>query len=369
MMRKAAVVGKRFMNGTAVSFTATGSPKTVLKREALGAVAKPMAGEVGLKFLAAPISAVDLAAVQGVYGSATGVGGNHGVAVVTDVGSGVTGFAAGDWVVPVRAGFGTWRTTAAAKAGDVVKVANDIPAPYAATLAQDPATAYRLLRDFVGLKAGDVVVQNGANSAVGLAVVQLAKEMGVKTVNVIRSDQPDAETMARLVSNLGGDVVVSDLHVNTSVFREILADLPPCRLALNNMGGEVAAEMLRSLAVGGTLVTYGGAAKEPSAFPMDLLAYKNLSLKGFWLPAWYDAHDVGAANAMLNELAGLVRAKKLTLFYEMHDFDDFDHALRRAEEPFNSREIVLNIDFPADRFKEHDAKSDKEYEIFETSVL
>ena len=356
------------MSGTAVTFTATGSPKAVLKQEVLVAAAKVKADEVGLKFLAAPISVMDLAAVQGVYGSSTGVGGNNGVAVVTEVGSNVTRFATGDWVVPVRAGFGTWRTTAAAKASDLAKVTNDIPVPYAATLAQDPATAYRLLRDFVSLKAGDVLVQNGANTAVGLAVVQLAREMGVKTVNVIRSDQPDAENAARLVSNLGGDVVVSDVDVNTSVFREILADLPPCRLALNSVGGEVAVETLRSLAVGGTLVTYGGAAKEPSAFPVDLLAYKNLSLKGFWLPAWYEAHGTDAAATMLNELAVLVRAKKLTQFYEMHDFDDFNHALRRAEDPFKSREILLKIDFP-DRFKEHDAKSEKDYEVFETSVL
>ena len=69
------------------------------------------------------------------------------------------------------------------------KVPNDIPAAYAATIAVNPCTAYRMLRDFVSLKPGDVIMQNGANSMVGLAVIQMAREMGVKTINIIRSDR------------------------------------------------------------------------------------------------------------------------------------------------------------------------------------
>lgn len=37
----------------------------------------------------------------------------------------------------------------------------------------NPPTAYRMLKDFVNLKAGDLVVQNGANSSVGRCVIQV----------------------------------------------------------------------------------------------------------------------------------------------------------------------------------------------------
>jgi NADPH:quinone reductase-like Zn-dependent oxidoreductase len=33
---------------------------------------------------------------------------------------------------------------------------------------------------------GDVIIQNGANSAVGQSVIQLARLRGVKTINVVR---------------------------------------------------------------------------------------------------------------------------------------------------------------------------------------
>jgi trans-2-enoyl-CoA reductase len=43
-----------------------------------------------------------------------------------------------------------------------------------------------MLKDFGNLQQGDVVIQNAANSAVGQAVIQIAKAWGYKTVNIIR---------------------------------------------------------------------------------------------------------------------------------------------------------------------------------------
>ena len=51
-----------------------------------------------------------------------------------------------------------------------------------------------MLLDFVKLKPGDVVIQNGANSAVGQAVMQIAKTMNVRTVNVVR-DREDIDQL------------------------------------------------------------------------------------------------------------------------------------------------------------------------------
>ena len=84
---------------------------------------------------------------------------------------------------------GTWRTLAVADASQFIAVPNDIPAAYAASLVVNPCTAYRLLEDFAQLKEGDVIIQNGANSMVGLAIVQIARERGIRTINVVRSDR------------------------------------------------------------------------------------------------------------------------------------------------------------------------------------
>lgn len=59
---------------------------------------------------------------------------------------------------------------------------------------------------------------------------------------------------------------------------------------------------------------------------------------------------------MLEDLAGWIREERLTLFTELHDFDDFDWALKRALVPHSLRKIVLNMDYP-DRMAEHDLLS------------
>lgn len=43
-----------------------------------------------------------------------------------------------------------------------------------------------MLANFESLKEGDWVLQNGANSQVGLAVIQIARERGLKTINFVR---------------------------------------------------------------------------------------------------------------------------------------------------------------------------------------
>jgi mitochondrial enoyl-[acyl-carrier protein] reductase / trans-2-enoyl-CoA reductase len=367
------VQGKRLF-GTAIKHSVFGAPQTVLAMEATNLAAdKINDNEVMLKFLAAPINPSDLNMVEGVYGvrpKLPAVGGNEGVAVVTAVGSNVKKFAVGDWAIPFRAGFGCWRTEAIAAEDELIKVSNDIPVEYAATLAINPSTAFRLLRDFEKLKPGDVIMQNGANSMVGLAVIQMARMMGVKTINIVRSDRPNVDKTLRLMSNLGGDINVLDIQVNTPFFKEILSELPPCKLAFNCVGGDSTTDMARCLAPGGTLVTYGGMSKRTLTLPVELVAYNQLKVKGFWIATSDEERGIAAKQEMINEIATMVRDKQIAFFYEVHDFDDFHHALKRSTTPFALRKIVLNLDAP-DRMAEYDEKmaQKKAYWKYETYAV
>ena len=135
---------------------------------------------------------MDFNVIEGVYGTKSqlpAIAGNEGVAVVQKIGKSVTSLKPGDWVIPSGSGFGTWRESAISDEDSLLKVPNNIPAVYASTLSVNPCTAYRLLRDFRNLKPGDVIIQNGANSMVGMAVIQMALQLGIKTINIIRSDR------------------------------------------------------------------------------------------------------------------------------------------------------------------------------------
>lgn len=86
-----------------------------------------------------------------------------------------------------------------------------IPIYYAATIAVNPCTAYRLLRDFVKLNPGDYIIQNGANSMVGMAVIQMARLMNIKTINIVRTDRFVSSSLVLLIMNVIHNTLLIDL--------------------------------------------------------------------------------------------------------------------------------------------------------------
>lgn len=113
--------------------------------------------QILIKMLAAPVNPADINQIQGSYplpDDAVHVAGSEGVGHVTQVADGVQSVKVGDWVVPRRNYFGTWREQIACLEDDVFVVPNTLPLSVAASLKVNPPTAYRLLRDFVQLKPG-----------------------------------------------------------------------------------------------------------------------------------------------------------------------------------------------------------------------
>ena len=69
----------------------------------------------------------------------------------------------------------------------------------------NPATAYLMLHDYVAAKAGNWVIQNAANSGVGHCLIRLARQVGVRTINVVRR-----ESLVAPLKAYGADVVLVD---------------------------------------------------------------------------------------------------------------------------------------------------------------
>ena len=180
--------------------------------------------------------------------------------------------------------------------------------------------------------------------------------------------RPNCESVLRLLTNIGGDINIPDIFVKTSSFQEILKELPAVKLGFNCVGGDSAIEIARTLAPGGTRVTYGGMSKRPFTVPFDVITNNQISLKGFWMAKWHSENSEAAKNEMITNIANLIRNQELSFFYELHDFDDFHYALKKATEPFQFRKVVLNMDFP-DRFKEHDSLDSEAYYHFEAPVV
>ncbi|HEY1490891.1 MAG TPA: 2-enoyl thioester reductase domain-containing protein [Verrucomicrobiae bacterium] len=237
-----------------------------------------------MKMRAAPINPADLNQIEGKYpvrAELPATPGFEGAGIVAEVGPNVTNVAVGALVI-LPHNVGTWRDAVAVKADELVVVPAGIEPVQAAMLKINPMTTWRLLHDYVDLARGDWLIQNAANSAAGRAVIQIAHELGYKTVNVVRRSELIGELRAE-----GGDVVLVD---SENLRREVEDAIggPPIRLGLNAVGGESALRLGNCLAPGSTLVTYGAMSLQPLKIPNGLLIFKDLRFRGIWINKWYD---------------------------------------------------------------------------------
>ena len=260
-----------------------GNPADVLRVESRP-WPTPAAGEVVVKVCAAPINPADLNQIEGKYpvrAELPATPGFEGAGIVADVAADVKGLSNGALVI-LPHNTGTWREAVAVKAGELVVVPAGIKPVDAAMLKINPMTAWRLLHDYVDLARGDWLIQNAANSAAGRAVIQIARELGYKTVNVVRRPELIGELRGE-----GGDIVLVDSENLRHEIQEAI-DGSPIRLGLNAVGGESALHLANCLAPGSTLVTYGAMSLQPLKIPNGLFIFKDLRFRGIWINKWYD---------------------------------------------------------------------------------
>ncbi|XP_045874173.1 enoyl-[acyl-carrier-protein] reductase, mitochondrial isoform X3 [Meles meles] len=254
--------------------------------------------DVHVKMLAAPINPSDINMIQGNYGllpKLPAVGGNEGVGQVVAVGGSVTGVKPGDWVIPANAGL------------------------------------------------GDCVIQNASNSGVGQAVIQIAAALGLRTINVVR-DRPDFQKLTDRLKSLGAEHVLTEEELRKPEMKNFFKDMPPPRLALNCVGGKSSTELLRHLAPGGTMVTYGGMAKQPVIASVSQLIFKDLKLRGFWLSQWKKDHSPAQFKELILTLCGLISQGQLTApACSEVPLQDYQRALEASMQPFVFSKQILTM--------------------------
>lgn len=219
-------------------------------------------------------------------------------------GKNVSNVAIGDRVIPFKSLLGTWRTHALFPSESVYKIPSDVANVDAATITVNPSTAFRMLRDFVKLNPGDTVIQNGGNSAVGQAVIQLCKIWDLRSVSVIRN-RPDLDELKSKLKSLGATEILTEEEIRTTTLFKS-GKLPAPKIGFNCVGGKSATNVARYLANRGVLVTYGAMSREPLTIPNSALIFKDIAFRGFWMSRWSKERSAEERNEMYEELFKLM---------------------------------------------------------------
>ncbi len=239
---------------------------------------EPKANEVRVKTVLASIHNHDLLTIRGQYGfkpEMPAIGGSEAVGIIDAVGSDVKNLKVGQRVAAASVQ-ATWAEYFVAVEDMVFPMPDSLDDEMAAQLIAMPLSALMLL-EFLDLQAGQWVIQNAANGAVGKSLAMLAAARGVKTINVVRSSDAIAELEAIGVKH----------NINTEEdnwkdqIKLIIAD-DKISAAVDSVGGEDSGSLLSLLGHGGTFAVFGAMSGKPMMLnPTDMI-FKQATLKGFW---------------------------------------------------------------------------------------
>lgn len=324
-----------------VELNKIGNPADVLEvKEGISRLLKK--GEVRVAVLAAPIHPSNLLQIAGNYLTdpvLPSTPGSEGVGRVIEMSAEVQNLTKGQLVL--LGGMGTWREEIVAPAAGLIPLP-DLGKPSKAVIEQlsmttiNPLTALLMLTSYADLKEGDWVVQSASNSAVGGYLIQLAKQRGIKTVNVVRRDGLAEELMAK-----GADVVLIDgpdlaKQIATATKNEAVV------LAIDAVGGETFSRLVASLGEGGTIVSYGLLSGKPPTLNVGLSIGKDIRTRGFWLTKWFQTADMTAKQAAFGQIIPLIANGSLKADVDSRfTVDEIKQAVTRAGERGRNGKVLI----------------------------
>ena len=162
-----------------------------------------------------------------------------------------------------------------APARNLLEIPDDVSFENAAAAALTFVTAWHALLGRGDLKPGEKVLVTGASGGVSTAAIQIAKLSGAR-VYALTSGPANVER----VKALGADVVYDRLEVDFS--REVWRDTEKrgVDLIVDSVGEPLWEGCLRSLAVGGRIVSYGGTGGPAVVSDVRAIFWKQLSILG-----------------------------------------------------------------------------------------
>jgi NADPH2:quinone reductase len=143
-------------------------------------------------------------------------------------------------------------------------------------------TAYHALRSVAAVKPGDWVVVLGAAGGVGLAAVDLGRELGARVVAAASGSEKLALCRERGAVHVI-DYATEDLRVRIRELTEGGA-----HAVVDPVGGRWSEQALRSTRWGGTFVTLGFASGTIPAIPLNLVLLKGVVVRGMGIRSFVE---------------------------------------------------------------------------------
>ncbi len=222
---------------------------------------------------------------------------------ITEVGSEVQHYKVGDKVfglVPI----GGYAEEVVAHSKQVFPLPPGMDYKIGSSFMMAYGTSYHALKQRADIQPGETLVVLGASGGVGLAAVELAKNMGARVIACASTDEKLA-----LCKEYGADETINYTNENLKNRIKELTDGNGADVVYDPVGGPNAELALRALGWKGRYLVVGFVAGIPS-FPLNLALLKGCQIVGvFWGSHVAREPQLHQQNVM--ELMGLYQSKKI----------------------------------------------------------
>lgn len=208
--------------------------------------------------------------------------GSEASGIVDALGKNVTGFKLGDRVSTIPSfsmgTYGVYGESAVVPASAVAKYPDSLTPEQGTSIWMQFITAYGALIKIGNLQKGQTALITAASSSVGVAAIQIAKQVGA---TVIATTRKSGKTDFLLESGADFVIVTEEMDLVESVMAHTNGN--GANLVFDPIGGDIVEKLADASAVGATIVEYGALAPEATLFPLYQALAKGLSIRGYTL--------------------------------------------------------------------------------------
>jgi len=290
----------------------------------------------------APINPSDLLMIRNRYGRQPALPccpGFEGVGVV-EAGKGPLAWRVmGKRVAVIAKDGGSWASHCVIPAIRAIPLAPEVPDEQAASFFVNPVTAWVMIRKLLRPSQGAWIGQTAAAGAVGQMIVRLGKDLGFKTLNIVRREE-----QGQILKGLGADQVIVGSGDELTEKIQLALGNEKLHAALDAVGGPTGASLIPALRRHGSLMIYGRLSGEPIPLHSSQLMAGMRKVESFWLSEWtQDQSKLTMWSTFRQVAAAMKRGVLQSPVGKVFPFEDFRSAVQEADRAGKDGKVLLRM--------------------------